>query len=124
MKSNPNPALTLADHRLLDLVWQGEPVPSPELCRRAEKALGWKRTTTYTVIKRLCDKGYLKNENAVVTALVDRETVQEADGQEVLQRSFGGSLPQFFAAFLRSGSVSERDAEEIEALIEAYRAGR
>ena len=122
MKSTPT--LSLADHRLLDLVWQGEPVPSPELCRRAEEALGWKRTTTYTVIKRLCDKGYLKNENAVVSSLVNRQTVQEADGQEVLQRSFNGSLPQFFAAFLRAGSVSEKDAEEIEALIEAYRAGR
>ena len=117
-------SLSLADHRLLDLVWQAEPVSSPQLCKLAEEALGWKRTTTYTVIKRLCDKGYLKNENAVVSSLVDRQTVQEADGQEVLQRSFGGSLPRFFAAFLKSGSVSEEDAKEIEALIEQYRAGR
>ena len=113
--------LTLADHRLLDLVWQAQPVPSPQLCRMAQDSLGWKRTTTYTVIKRLCDKGYLKNENAVVTALVDREAVQRADGQEVLQRSFGGSLPSFLAAFLRAGKVSDRDAEEIERMLEEYR---
>ena len=116
--------LTLADHRLLDLVWDAQPVPSPVLCRLAEEALGWKRTTTYTVIKRLCGKGYLKNENAVVTALVDREAVQRADGQEVLQRSFGGSLPGFLAAFLRAGTVSDRDAEEIERMLEEYRRGR
>lgn len=89
----PNTNLTLADHRLLDLVWQAEPVSSPQLCKLAEEALGWKRTTTYTVIKRLCGKGCLKNENAIVTSLVDRATVQQADGQEVLQRSFNGSLP-------------------------------
>ena len=66
----PNTNLTLADHRLLDLVWQAEPVSSPQLCKLAEEALGWKRTTTYTVIKRLCGKGCLKNENAI-----DRKSV-------------------------------------------------
>ncbi len=116
--------LTLADHRLLDLVWQAQPVPSPQLCRLAEASLGWKRTTTYTVIKRLSDKGYLKKENAMVTALVDRASVQQTDGQEVLQRSFGGSLPSFLAAFLRAGKVSDRDAEEIERMLEEYRRQR
>ena len=90
----------------------------------ASASLGWKRTTTYTVIKRLCDKGCLKNEAAVVTALVDQSAVQQADGQEVLQRSFGGSLPNFMAAFLKSGSVSDQDAAEIEKMLEEYRNGR
>ena len=112
----PNTNLTLADHRLLDLVWQAEPVSSPQLCKLAEEALGWKRTTTYTVIKRLCGKGCLKNENAIVTSLVDRATVQQADGQEVLQRSFNGSLPNFLAAFLRAGSVSDQEAAQLEEL--------
>lgn len=79
MKSPPS--LSLADHRLLDLVWSSEPISSPQLCKLAQAQLGWKRTTTYTVIKRLCDKGCLKNEAAVVTSLVDRATVQQADGQ-------------------------------------------
>ena len=74
MKSPPS--LSLADHRLLDLVWSSEPISSPQLCKLAQAQLGWKRTTTYTVIKRLCDKGCLKNEAAVVTSLVDRATVQ------------------------------------------------
>ena len=117
----PNLSLTLADHRLLELVWQDEPVPSAQLCKLAEASLGWKRTTTYTVIKRLCDKGCLKNEAAVVTSLVERSTVQQADGQEVLQRSFGGSLPSFMAAFLKAGTVSDQDAAEIEKMLEEYR---
>ena len=81
MKSPPS--LSLADHRLLDLVWSSEPISSPQLCKLAQAQLGWKRTTTYTVIKRLCDKGCLKNEAAVVTSLVDRATVQQADGQQI-----------------------------------------
>ena len=120
----PNLSLTLADHRLLELVWQAEPVPSAQLCKLAEASLGWKRTTTYTVIKRLCDKGCLKNEAAVVTSLVERSTVQQADGQEVLQRSFGGSLPSFMAAFLKAGTVSDQDAAEIEKMLEEYRTQR
>ena len=78
-------------------------------------------TTTYTVIKRLCGKGCLKNENAIVTSLVDRATVQQADGQEVLQRSFNGSLPNFLAAFLRAGSVSDQEAAQLEELLEEYK---
>ena len=117
----PNLSLSLADHRLLDLVWEAEPIPSPQLCKLAQERLGWKRTTTYTVIKRLCDKGCLKNEATIVSSLVPRETVQQADGQEVLARSFGGSLPDFLAAFLRSGDLSDQDAETKEKMLEEYR---
>ncbi len=116
-----DPSLSLADHRLLDLVWQSEPIPSPQLCKLAEAKLGWKRTTTYTVIKRLCDKGCLQNEATIVTSRIDRETVQQADGKEVLQRSFGGSLPNFLAAFFKAGSVSDQEAAEIEQLLEEYK---
>ncbi|MDO4515616.1 MAG: BlaI/MecI/CopY family transcriptional regulator [Bacillota bacterium] len=120
----PNLSLSLADHRLLDLVWESEPIPSPQLCKLAEARLGWKRTTTYTVIKRLCDKGCLKNEATMVSSLVEREAVQQADGREVLQRSFGGSLPNFLAAFLKAGSVSDQEAAEIEKLLEDYKHNR
>ena len=116
--------LTLADRRLLDLVWETQPIPSPQLCRAAEKALGWKRTTTYTVLKRLCDKGVIQNEATIVTALVERDAVRQADGEAVLDRSFGGSLPSFLAAFLRAGRVSDRDAEELERMLEEYRKNR
>lgn len=117
----PTAPLSLADHRLLELVWDAQPVSSAQLCKLAADYLGWKRTTTYTVIKRLSDKGYLKNEAAVVTALVDRAEVQRADGQEVLQRSFHGSLPSFLAAFLQAGTVTDQEAAEIEEMLAAYR---
>lgn len=114
-------SLTNADLCLLDIVWDAQHVPSPELCRIAREKLGWKRTITYTVIKRLCEKGYLKNETAVVSALIGREEAGRAEGKQVLERSFKGSLPAFVAAFLAGGSISDQDAEEIKKLIEAYR---
>lgn len=117
----PTAPLSLADHRLLELVWDAQPVSSAQLCKLAQEHLGWKRTTTYTVIKRLSDKGYLKNEAAVVSALVDRAEVQRADGQEVLQRSFHGSLPSFLAAFLQAGTVTDQEAAEIVEMLAAYR---
>ncbi len=117
----PNAPLSLADHRLLELVWSAEPISSSQLCKLALEKLSWKRTTTYTVIKRLCDKGYLKSEQALVTSLVDRSAVQQADGMDVLQRSFNGSLPSFLAAFLQAGTVSDQEAAEIEQMLAAYR---
>jgi BlaI family penicillinase repressor len=113
--------LTNADYRLLDIVWDAQPLASPELCRLAEARLGWKRTTTYTVIKRLCEKGYLKSEDTVVTALVGRAQARRAEGRQVLERSFDGSLPKFIAAFLDGGAVSGKEAEEIGKMLEEYR---
>ncbi|HWQ58430.1 MAG TPA: BlaI/MecI/CopY family transcriptional regulator [Clostridia bacterium] len=114
-------SLTNADARLLDLVWDAQPIASPELCRLAEMKLGWKRTTTYTVIKRLCEKGILRSVDTVVTALVDREEAGCAEGRQVLERNFKGSLPAFLAAFLAGGAISDEDAAQIEALIATYR---
>lgn len=113
--------LSNADYKLLSIVWDSEPVSSPELCRLAESMLGWKRTTTYTVLKRLCDKGLLQNDKAVVTALVGREKVQKAESRQVLERSFDGSLPQFIAAFLDGGKISDAEAEQIKQMIDRYR---
>lgn len=113
--------LSNADHKLMELVWQAQPVPSPELCRLAEERLGWKRTTTYTVIRRLCEKGYLKSENTVVSALLGREEAGSAEGEEILARSFGGSLPKFVAAFLDGGKLSAEEVAEIECMLADYR---
>ena len=110
------------EYRVMEVLWDAaQDLPAREVARRLEQSVGWNKNTTYTVIKRLCDKGCLKNEAAVVTSLVDRATVQQADGQEVLQRSFHGSLPSFLAAFLRAGSVSDQEAAEIEQMLEEYR---
>ncbi|HWP79581.1 MAG TPA: BlaI/MecI/CopY family transcriptional regulator [Candidatus Acidoferrum sp.] len=117
---NPELKLSNADYRLLMVVWDAEPVASPELCKLAQSQLGWKRTTTYTVLKRLCDRELLKNENTVVTSLVGRKEVQRAESREVVNRSFDGSLPQFIAAFLGE-QVSDDEAEQIARMIDAYR---
>lgn len=113
--------LSNADHRLLAVIWDAEPIYSPELCKLAEAQLGWKRTTTYTVLKRLGDRGLIKNENTIVTAGIGREAVQRAESRQVLERSFDGSLPKFIVAFLGSESISDEEAEEIKRLLDDYR---
>ena len=116
--------LSNADYRLLSIVWDTEPIASPELCKHAEVKLGWKRTTTYTVLKRLCDKNLLKNENIIVTSLESRESIQRIESHQVLERSFNGSLPQFIAAFLDGGKISETEAEKIKRMIDVFREGK
>lgn len=91
MKSPPS--LSLADHRLLDLVWSSEPISSPQLCKLAQAQLGWKRTTTYTVIKRLGERGVLKHENGLVTPLISKEEAQVSELDALLEQKFQGSLP-------------------------------
>ena len=113
--------LSNADFKLLSIVWDSEPVSSPELCRLVERLLGWKRTTTYTVLKRLCEKGLLQNEKTIVTVLVGREKVRKAESRQVLERSFDGSLPKFIAAFLDGGKISDAEAEQIKQMIDRYR---
>lgn len=114
-------ALSNADYRLLDIVWDAQPIASPELCRLAQARLGWKRTTTYTVIRRLCEKGYLKSESTVVTSLISRRQARRAEGRQMLDHSFNGSLPEFVAAFFDGGTVSDQEAREIERLLEERR---
>jgi len=113
--------LSNADYRLLTIVWDAEPITSPDLCKLAEAQLGWKRTTTYTVLKRLCDKQLLQNENTIVTSLVGRQEVQKAESREVVNRSFDGSLPQFVASFLGNEQISDDEAEQIKQMIDGYR---
>lgn len=112
--------LTNADWRLMDIVWDHEPVESPELCRLAAEKLGWKRTTTYTVLKRLCEKGFLINDSSVVTSRVARREAGRREGSQIVSRGFKGSLPAFVAAFLEGGSISGEEAAQIEKLLEEY----
>ena len=116
--------LTNADWWLMDIVWDHEPVESPELCRIAEEKLGWKRTTTYTVLKRLCEKGYLANDASVVTTRIAREEAGKREGNQLVSRGFKGSLPAFIAAFLEGGSISGEEAAQIERLLQEYRERR
>lgn len=113
--------LTNADWRLMDIIWDHEPIESPELCRLAEANLGWKRTTTYTVLKRLNEKGFVNHEASIVTACIAREAAGKREGSQLVNRGFKGSLPAFIAAFLEGGSISGEDAAEIEKLLQEYR---
>lgn len=116
--------LSHADYRLLSIIWEAEPVASPELCKLAEAQLGWKRTTTYTVLKRICEKGFAQSECTIVTSLLSREQVRHIESRQVLARSFDGSLPQFIAAFLEGETINDHEAEQLKQLIDQYREGK
>jgi predicted transcriptional regulator len=112
-----------AEFKFADIVWKNEPVQSGELARLCEKELGWKRTTTYTVLKKLCDRGILKNDSSTVTSLVPRDAVLRYESRTVMDKTFGGSLPAFITAFLSGGNLSDREAEELKSIIDRYREG-
>lgn len=108
-----------SDYRFMSIVWEHAPVPSGELVRICGKELGWKKSTVYTTIKKLSEKGYIKNENAVVMVLIAKERVQKDESNYFVERTFGGSLPQFLNAFLGGKKISEKEAEKIRKIIDA-----
>ena len=114
------PKIFESEYRFCQILWEHEPVGSTELVRLCREALGWKKSTTYTVIRRLSERGAVKLENTVVTALVSREQVQRSESREFVDRTFNGSLPQFIAAFASGKKLSRQEAEEIRRLIDAY----
>ena len=113
--------LAESEYRFAIIVWENEPVGSGDLVTICRKELGWKKSTTYTVLKRLCERGVLKNENATVTALVRREEVQRFESKAFINRTFDGSLPQFITAFMDDKKLSKLEAEKLKKLIDTYR---
>ena len=113
--------LAESDYRFMSLVWDNEPVNSTLLAETALSVLGWKKSTTYTMIKKMSEKGFLRNENAVVTSLIPREQVQTAESEKFVEQTFAGSLPGFLVAFLGGKKISPSEAEELKALIDAHR---
>lgn len=112
------PKIFESEYRFCLILWREEPINSTQLAKICKEELGWSRTTTYTVIKRLSDRGVVKNENATVTALVSKEAVQVAQMDELMEKTFEGSLPAFLAAFARRQSLTEAEVEEIRQIIE------
>lgn len=112
------PKIFESEYRFCLILWEHEPIKSKELVALCKEHLGWKSTTTYTVIKRLSERGVLRNENTVVTSLVSKDEVQEAEIEELVQKKFQGSLPAFIAAFGRHKKLSEAEVEEIRRIIE------
>lgn len=107
-----------AEYKFMDIIWGLEPVNSTELSKVCLQKLGWKKSTTYTMIRKLAGRGILKNENATVVALVKREEVQKHDSEVLLEKTFNNSLPMFLAAFLQDKKLSKKEAEEIKKMIE------
>lgn len=110
-----------SDYRFLTIVWDHAPVASGQLVRLCQTQLGWKKSTTYTQLKRLSDKGLVQNEQSVVTPLVSRDQVQRQESSYFVDRTFNGSLPGFVAAFLGGRTISDAEAEELKRLIDAHR---
>ena len=112
------PKVFESEYRFCLILWRNEPINSTKLAKLCKEELGWSRTTTYTVIKRLSDRGVVKNENATVTALVSKEEVQLSQMEEMMEKTFDGSLPAFLAAFARRQALSQEEEEEIRRIIE------
>ena len=112
------PKIFESEYRFCLILWEREPVTTTELVALCQERLGWKRTTTYTVIKRLGERGVVRNDNGVVTALISREEAQVSEIDELMEKKFQGSLPAFLAAFARRQSLSAEEVEEIRRIIE------
>ena len=109
-----------SDYRFMMVVWEYAPVNSGKLVALCNEILGWKKSTTYTTIKKLSQKGYIKNENATVTVLIEKERVQTDESEYFVERTFGGSLPQFLTAFLGGKRISVEEAQKIKELIDQH----
>ena len=117
------PKVFESEYRFCLILWDHEPVKSSELVALCREQLGWKPTTTYTVIKRLSERGILKNENSIVSALVTKDEVQSAEINELVEKKFEGSLPAFVAAFTRHQKITEEEIDEVQRMIDRFRKG-
>lgn len=107
-----------AEYKFASVIWDNEPINSTDLVRLCSEKLGWKKSTTYTVLKKLCDRGILQNQDAVVIARVKREDVQKYESNNLVEKSFDGSLPKFLTAFLDERKITQQEAEELKQIIE------
>ncbi len=115
------PKIFESEYRFCLLLWENEPINSTKLVGLCKEQLGWSKATTYTVIRRLAERGVLKNENAIVTSLYSKEEVQCAELDEFVDRTFEGSLPAFIAAFSRSKKLNAEQIAQLQALIDNYK---
>lgn len=115
------PKVFESEYRLCLILWEHEPIKSSELVQLCREQLDWKPTTTYTVIKRLSERAVLKNENTIVTSLVSKDQVQAAEIDELVEKTFEGSLPAFVAAFTKHRKLSAKEVDEVQAMIDRFR---
>lgn len=115
------PKVYESEYRFCLILWEHEPIRSKELVKLCQENLGWKSTTTYTVIKRLSERGVLKNENTVVTSLVSKDEIQADQMEEFVEKTFEGSLPAFIAAFTKHQKLTDADIDEVQSMIDQMR---
>lgn len=109
-----------AEYKFMNIIWEHSPVSSTELVRLANSELGWKKSTTYTVIRRLCERGAIKSEGAVVEAKIDREQVMRTETEEHIGKVYEGSLQLFFTTFLKKEKLKKEELDELKKIIEQY----
>ncbi len=117
------PKVFESEYRFCLILWEHEPIKSSDLVKLCKVQLGWKPTTTYTVIKRLSERGVLKNENTIVSSIVTKDEIQAAELNEMVEKTFEGSLPAFVAAFTKHQKISKSEIDEIQQMIDRYRRG-
>ena len=117
------PKIFESEYRFCLILWDNEPVSSGKLVELCKEGLGWSKATTYTVIRRLSERGVLKNENTIVTSLISKEEAQKSRLEEMVEETFEGSLPAFIAAFSRSKKLKAEDVAQLKALIEGFEEG-
>lgn len=110
-----------AESQFADIIWANEPITSGELSRKAEAALRWKKTTSFTVLKRLCERGIFQNQKGIVTSMISKEEYYALHSEQYVQETFGGSLPAFMAAFSTRKKLTDKEIDEMKTLIEKMR---
>ncbi|HOQ37771.1 MAG TPA: BlaI/MecI/CopY family transcriptional regulator [Acetivibrio sp.] len=113
--------LTESEEKFADIIWQNEPIGSGELVKLCEKEMNWKKSTTYTVLKKLCEKNIFKNENAVVESVIKKDEYYANQSRRFVEDTFGGSLPKFLTAFIGGKKLSRQQAEELKKLIDEHK---
>ena len=111
----------VVESRFADIIWQYEPISSAELAKKSAELLGWKKTTSYTVLKRLCDKGIFQNVKGIVTSLISKETFCALRSESFIEQTFDGSLPAFIAAFTSRKALSTEEVECLRRIISEYK---
>lgn len=119
--TNKTPKIFESEYRFCLILWENEPIKSSELAKLCKEKLGWSRTTTYTVIKRLSERNIVKNENTIVTSIVSKEEAQNSKIDELVEKNFNGSIPEFISAFTKHQVLTKKDKEEILKMIEDNR---
>ena len=114
------PKIFESEYRFCLILWDNEPVSSGKLVQLAKEALGWSKATTYTVIRRLSERGVLKNENTIVTSLISKEEAQKSRLEEMVEETFEGSVPAFIAAFSKTKRLTRQEVDQLKALIDSF----